>query len=77
MTSKMFRMAAYGLRPHKCDFDKWFRPIRKIHERGAKMMVRESVKRLGRVSFGLAAMVLGLPLPFVILAFLCGGCDRW
>jgi hypothetical protein len=29
------------------------------------------------VSYGLAAMLLGLPLPFVILAFLCGGCTRW
>jgi hypothetical protein len=40
-------------------------------------MIRNTVKRVGRISFGIAAAVLGLPLPFVILAFLCGGCDRW
>jgi hypothetical protein len=39
-------------------------------------MLRQGVKRAGRVSWGLAALLLGLPLPFVILAFLCGGC-RW
>lgn len=40
-------------------------------------MLKNSVKRLGRISWGVAAMVLGLPLPFVALAFLCGGCTRW
>lgn len=40
-------------------------------------MLVNSVKRLGRISFGLAALVLGLPLPVVILAFMCGGCTRW
>ncbi len=40
-------------------------------------MLRDGYKRVGRVSYGLAAMLLGLPLPFVILAFLCGGCNRW
>ena len=28
----------------------------------------------GNVRWGLAAMLLGLPLPFIILAFLFGGC---
>ena len=39
-------------------------------------MILTFAKRYGRVSYGLAAMLLGLPLPFVILAFMCGGC-RW
>jgi hypothetical protein len=29
----------------------------------------------GNIRWGLAAMLLGLPLPFVILAFLFGGCN--
>ena len=40
-------------------------------------MLINTVKRVGRVSFGLAALLLGLPLPVVLLAFLCGGCSRW
>jgi hypothetical protein len=40
-------------------------------------MLKNSIKRVGRVSYGVAALVLGLPLPVVILAFLCGGCNRW
>ncbi len=40
-------------------------------------MLRDSIRRVGRISYGLAAIIVGLPLPFVILAFLCGGCDRW
>jgi len=40
-------------------------------------MLRQGLERVGRVSFGLAALLLGLPLPVVILAFLCGGCNRW
>ena len=39
-------------------------------------MMINGLKRVGRASWGLAAMLLGLPLPFVVLAFLCGGC-RW
>jgi hypothetical protein len=33
--------------------------------------------RLGKVSWGLAAWLLGLPLPIIILALLFGGCTRW
>jgi len=40
-------------------------------------MLKNTLHRVGRVSWGLGAMLLGLPLPFVIIAFLCGGCDRW
>ena len=40
-------------------------------------MFRDNIKRCGRISYGIIAMLMGLPLPFVILAFLCGGCDRW
>jgi hypothetical protein len=39
-------------------------------------MLRNAVKRLGTVRMGLAALILGLPLPVVILAFLCGGCGQ-
>jgi hypothetical protein len=37
-------------------------------------MIRNSVKRAGKISYGIIAMLLGLPLPIVILAFLWGGC---
>jgi hypothetical protein len=33
-------------------------------------------KRLGNARWGCAALLLGLPMPFVILAFLFGGCNR-
>ena len=38
------------------------------------IMLRNSIKRLGNLRWGLAALILGLPLPIVVLAFLCGGC---
>jgi hypothetical protein len=43
--------------------------------KGQSTMMREpSNERSGDLRWGLAAMILGLPLPFVIIAFLCGGC---
>jgi hypothetical protein len=30
--------------------------------------------RWGKIRYGLAAMLLGLPLPIIIIAFLWGGC---
>ena len=36
-------------------------------------MIRESIRRAGGVRWGLIALLLGLPLPFVIFAFLCMG----
>lgn len=39
-------------------------------------MLTNWMKRLGGIRWGLAAMLLGLPLPFIILAFLFGGCSR-
>jgi len=39
-------------------------------------MLKSSLKRLGDLRWGLAALVLGLPLPVVLMAFLCGGCNR-
>ncbi len=33
--------------------------------------------RAGRVSYGLIAGLLGLPLPIVIIALLWGGCTHW
>ncbi|CAN5548927.1 hypothetical protein BH10PLA2_BH10PLA2_07130 [soil metagenome] len=38
-------------------------------------MLANGIKRLGNIRWGLAAMLLGLPLPFIILAFLFGGCS--
>jgi hypothetical protein len=37
-------------------------------------MLKNAVKRLGGARAGLIALLLGLPLPIVILAFLFGGC---
>ena len=37
-------------------------------------MLGRSLRRSGNVRSGLIALLLGLPLPIVILAFLCGGC---
>jgi len=33
--------------------------------------------RAGRVSYGLVAALLCLPLPIVIIALLWGGCTNW
>jgi hypothetical protein len=33
--------------------------------------------RDGKVRYGLAAWLLGLPLPIVLIALLWGGCARW
>jgi hypothetical protein len=39
------------------------------------MMFRQKAReRAGKIRYGLAAILLGLPLPIVILAFLWGGC---
>ena len=34
----------------------------------------ETAERKGNMRWGLAAWLIGLPLPFVLLAFLFGGC---
>ena len=39
------------------------------------MNTPEEPTRKGGVRYGLAAILLGLPLPLVILAFLWGGCS--
>jgi hypothetical protein len=39
-------------------------------------MIRNTMARAGKVSYGLLALLLGLPLPIVIIAFLMGGCSR-
>ena len=33
--------------------------------------------REGKVRWALAAWLLGLPLPIILLALLFGGCTRW
>jgi hypothetical protein len=37
-------------------------------------MLKHHIKRVGKIAWGLAAILVGLPLPFVLLAFLVGGC---
>ncbi len=37
---------------------------------------KESISRFGKIRYGLAALLLGLPLPIVIIAFLAPGCNR-
>ena len=32
--------------------------------------------RWGKIRYGLAALLLGLPLPVVLIAFLAPGCNR-
>jgi hypothetical protein len=39
-------------------------------------MIRNTVDRAGKVSYGIIALLLGLPLPIVIIAFLMGGCNH-
>jgi hypothetical protein len=39
------------------------------------MLLRQKIhERAAKIRYGLAAILLGLPLPIVILAFLWGGC---
>ena len=37
-------------------------------------MLRNTIHRVGSMRWGLIALLLGLPLPLVILAFLSPGC---
>jgi len=39
-------------------------------------MISNGIKRVGNMRWGLAALLLGLPLPFVVIAFLFGGCNH-
>jgi hypothetical protein len=39
-------------------------------------MQADTEKRKGNLRWGLAAWLVGLPLPIVILALLFGGCNR-
>ena len=39
-------------------------------------MLHERRHRKGNLRWGLAAWLIGLPLPFIILAFLFGGCNN-
>lgn len=38
-------------------------------------MLRKGIRRVGGVRWGLVALLLGLPLPIIILAFLMPGCN--
>ncbi len=37
-------------------------------------MMKSALRRTAKIRYGLAALILGLPLPLVLLAFLFGGC---
>ena len=39
-------------------------------------MLHNAMQRTANARWGLVALLLGLPLPIVILAFLFGGCGR-
>jgi hypothetical protein len=41
---------------------------------GDPMTPQEPQTRWGKIRYGLAAWLLGLPLPIIIIAFLWGGC---
>lgn len=36
----------------------------------------EQITRWGKIRYGLAALLLGLPLPIVLIAFLMPGCGH-
>ena len=37
-------------------------------------MYQSAMKRVGKIRYGVAALLLGLPIPVVIIAFLAYGC---
>jgi hypothetical protein len=37
----------------------------------------DELTRAGKVKYGLAAWLLGLPIPIIIIALLWGGCTKW
>lgn len=38
-------------------------------------MILTEHKRFGKITWGLAALLVGLPIPFIIVAFLARGCS--
>jgi hypothetical protein len=44
--------------------------------RWGRVMMLNGIRRMGNARWGCAAMLLGLPLPLVIIAFLFGGCNH-
>lgn len=40
------------------------------------MQANPPLTRWGKIRYGLAALLLGLPLPIVLLAFLAPGCNN-
>lgn len=40
------------------------------------MTPSDDTTRWGKIRYGLAALLLGLPLPIVLIAFLAPGCGR-
>jgi hypothetical protein len=49
--------------------------VKQNQEKGRLAMLRKRIERTGNTRWGLIALLLGLPLPIVLLAFLfMGGC---
>ncbi len=72
---EMYRFDIFPARRHIiCLTPLQNRPDLNFNDRKELPMLYKHVKRLGNLRWGLGAMLLGLPLPFVILAFLFGGC---
>jgi len=40
-----------------------------------RVNISRAADRAGKIKYGLAAWMLGLPLPIIILALFWGGCD--
>jgi len=40
------------------------------------MQAERPLTRWGKIRYGLAALLLGLPLPIILIAFLAPGCNR-
>ncbi len=52
-------------------------PVHHTRVTETAMQPQGPTTRLGKVSWGLAAWLLGLPLPIILIALLWGGCTKW
>jgi hypothetical protein len=51
------------------------REQRELDRRRPRKNHNQLPSRPGKIRYGLAAWLLGLPLPFILLALVWGGCD--
>jgi hypothetical protein len=64
--------ARHGLDKFTSSDRQFNNPQRKFAMRKRRQRISE---RAGKIKYGLAAWLLGLPLPIIILALFWGGCD--